>query len=118
MELVDVEGRDDAAALPSVLVDEVLGRTGRGVARVEEPVEDQHEGQRRVRSGVVELGHVVDDVHEPGFLGHEASFLVTAGGLVVRVRGGSTGRAHDTPRRPGDDTHTAGPPGDCYRGVT
>ena len=37
-------------------------RPGRGVAGVEEPVEDQHHRQARL-TGLVELGHVVDDVH-------------------------------------------------------
>ncbi len=64
VELVDVERGHDRSVGEA---DQVPDGDRGGVACVEEPVEDQHHGQRR---GVVQLGHVVDDVHETGFLGH------------------------------------------------
>ena len=64
VELVDVEGGHDAALGE---VREVLRRACGRVAGVEEAVEREH---HRQRVGAVELGDVVDDVHEPGILGH------------------------------------------------
>jgi hypothetical protein len=59
VELVDLEGGDDATA-PGLL-DQVACRDRRGVARVEEPVEHEH---HRQLGQAVELGHVVDDVDQ------------------------------------------------------
>ena len=98
VELVHVERRDHAAA--AVEVDEVLGGPDRGVAGVEEAVQHHDHGQR---GGVVELGHVVDDVHEPGFLGHGTSFLIRDGAAGRRT----PYRAGAAPRPPTIFPHQA-----------
>jgi len=70
VERVDVEGRHHlATTLTGGELVEVVGRESRGVAGVEEAVQDDDE-----HGGCpVELGDVVDDVHEP--LGHRDSFV-------------------------------------------
>ena len=117
VELVDVEGRHDRALAE---VDEVPGGPGGGVAGVEEAVEDQHHRQAALLTGLagrrgVELGHVVDDVHETGFLRHGG---VLPGGERCGVRHGqhrsrprySPGRrSRRAARGGGDDTHTGVP---------
>src|SRR4051794_37346125 len=65
VELVDLERRHDPPA-PGLL-DQVPRRDGRGVAGVEEPVEDEHHGEL---GHACELGYVVDDVDQPVGIGH------------------------------------------------
>jgi hypothetical protein len=65
VELVDLEGRHDPAAVR--LLDEVLGGVRSGVPRVQEPVEDHHHGHARA---IGELGDVVDDVDQALGIGH------------------------------------------------
>ena len=114
VELVDVEGRHHRTGprAAGVEVGEVPGGVRRGVAGVEEPVEDQH---HRQVGDPRQLGDLVDDVHEPCRWA-PVQFLrrPTARRHGVRrcrsSRPGSAGRAAARPSRPSEACSSAGSP--------